>query len=311
MSRVQESTPDATRESSKPAVSQFRTTRIASAYSASAPTPSTSTSTSLGASIVPASGSRTVQRALRTGKLDSDGRLVGGEADSASEDEDPALQEVLELLKKGEVYNLGPDGNYIHTIPPRSNPWAATSTATPSTNEDASASKSLPPTRRPQTSKFKPSRPAEGRLTPADPIAIPSSSSMSTTHEPLSPSITPVSHAGRSSPKLGTSQAIAPQVHERKPLLDPASSSSNFVTGKSAAVSFSMIVDSPSFPVPQSPQGTPVIPSPSVPPTRNTNRPDRPPAVLSSTVTQSGRSQAPQSNETSQKKISRFKAERS
>ncbi|KAF8809064.1 hypothetical protein BYT27DRAFT_7188147 [Phlegmacium glaucopus] len=312
-----ESTPDVTRESSKPAVSQFRASRIASAYSASAP--STSASTSLGASIVPVSSSRTIQRALRTGKLDSDGRLVGGEVDSTSEDEDPARQEVLELLKKGEVYNLGPDGNYIHTIPPRSNPRASTSTATPSANEDPSASKSLPPSRRSQTSKFKPSRPAEGRLFPSDPIPIPSLS-ISHTHEPLSPSITPVSHAGRSSPKLETSQAIAPQVHERRPLADPASasSSSNFVTGKSAASPFSMIVDSPSFPAPQGPQGMPetVIPSLSAPPTRNTTRPDHPPAVLSSAVMQSDRSQAPQLNETSQqaaktKKISRFKAERS
>ena len=282
--------PRTTRDSSKSAVSQFRANRIASGYNASAPTASTS---SLGATIVPASSSRTIQRALRTGKLDSDGKLVGGEADSASEDEDPALQEVLELLKKGEVYNLGPDGNYIHTIPPRSNPWTATSTSTSSSNESASATQSLPPSRRSQTSKFKPTRPAEERLNASSPIPIPS------THELPSPSTTPTSHAGRSSPKL---EAIAPQVYERNPLSNPASLSLSFATGNSAKLPFSMIVDSPSFPVPQE--------RPVVPPTVIPSRPG-----LSPTTTESSRSQAPQSNEASQpatktQKISRFKAER-
>jgi hypothetical protein len=81
-----------------------------------------------------------------------------------------------------------------------------------------------------------------------------------------------------------------------------------------------MIVDSPSFPVPQGSQGRrpvmppAVIPSSSIPSTH----PDRPPAILSSTVSESNLSQAQvlQSNETSrqtaktEKKVSRFKAER-
>lgn len=250
-------------------------------------------STSLGASIVPVSSSRTVQRALRTGTLDSDGRLVGGEGDSASENEDPALQEVLELLKKGEVYNLGPDGNYIHTIAPHSPSIAAPSETKP-----------LPSSRRSQISKFKPSRLPEGKL--PDSIAI-------------SPSITPVSHEYRSSPKLEVSQAIAPQVYERRPLSTPVSSSAGFVPGNPATLPFSMVVDSPSFPAPQGSQGRrPVVPptvisSSSIPPTR----PDRRPAIISSPVTQSNRSQAqvPESNESSEltvktEKVSRFKAER-
>ena len=264
-------------------------------------------STSLGASIVPASSSRTIQRALRTGTLDSNDRLVGGEGDSASENEDPALQEVLELLKKGEVYNLGPDGNYIHTIAPHS-PSTATSTAAPS------ETKPLPSSRRSQISKFKPSRPAEGKL--PDSIAIPSPSSLSI-HESLSPSITPISHEYRSSPKLEVSQAMAPQVYERRPLSAPASSSAGFKNP--ATLPFSMIVDSPSFPAPQDSQGRrPAVPptvisSSSIPPTH----PDRRPAIISSPVTQSNRSQAQvsESNEASQlpvktAKVSRFKAER-
>ena len=304
---LQEPTPGVTRESSKPAVSHFRANRIASSYNASMPTPSTS----LGASVVPASSSRTIQHALRMGSLDSDGRLVGGEADSASEDEDPALQEVIELLKKGEVYNLGPNGNYIHTIPPRSL-QTATSTATPSSNQqELSATKSLPPpSRRSQTSKFKASR-------PADPIAIQTPSPMSI-YDSLSPSITPISHERRSSPKLEAPLgiAIASQVYERQPLSAPASSSAG-----SSTLPFSLIVDSPSFSAAASQQGLQgrrpavpptVIPSSSVPPTR----PDRPPAILSSAVPQSNISQTPQSNETSkqasktEKKVSRFKAER-
>ena len=306
--RLQESTPDATRQSSKPAVSQFRATRIASSYNASMP----SSSTSLGASIVPASSSRTIQRALRTGTLDSSGKLVGGESDSASEDEDPAIQEVLGLLKKGQVYNLGPDSNYIHTIPPRS-----PSTATPSSSQEPSEIKPLPPSRRTQTSKFKPSRLAEGKPLPSDPITISNSSSMSI-NDLLSPSSTPITHQRRSSPKLEASQAIAPQVYERKPLSTPASSSSSFVTENPATLPISMIVDSPSFPVPQGSKGRrPVVPptvisSSSISP----NCPDRPPAIPSSALTQSNGSQAqlPQSNEINtkpEKKVSRFKAERS
>ena len=296
--RLQKQTPDFAKEPPKPTMSQFRASRIASAYNASMPTSSTSASTSLEASVIPASTSRTIQRALRTGKLDSDGRLVGAEVDSASEDEDPATQEVLELLKKGEVYNLGPDGNYIHTIPPRS-PWTTTtSTTAPSSDHESSATKSLPPSRRSQTSKFKPSRPAEGTLSPSDPITIPRPS----TDESLSPSITPTSHASRSSPKLESSQTIAPQIYERKPLSDPSSS---VVIRESTTLPFSMILDSPSFPAP--------VQTAPVPPTRSTTRPDRPPPVLSSAVTQSKRPQAPPSAEASQqaeKKVSRFKAER-
>ena len=299
---LQEPTPGATRESSKPVVSHFRANRIASSYNASMPT----ASTSLGASIVPASSSRTIQHALRMGTLDPDGRLVGGEVDSASEDEDPALQEVLELLKKGEVYNLGPDGNYIHTIPPPSAP-TPTSTATPSPmQQEPSATKFLPPpSRRSQTSKFKASR-------PSDPIPIPTPSPISV-YESLSPSPTPISHDPRSSPKLDAPQAtaIAPQVYERQPLSAPASSST---------LPFSLIVDSPSFPAASQQGGgrrpavpPTVLPSSSVPSTR----PDRPPAILSSAEPHSNISQTPQSNEISQqeaakpeKKVSRFKAER-
>lgn len=53
-------------------------------------------------------GSRTLQRAIRTGRLEND-ELVGGDTgESASEPEEGQVKEVLELLKQGQVHNIGP-----------------------------------------------------------------------------------------------------------------------------------------------------------------------------------------------------------
>ncbi len=53
------------------------------------------------------SGTETLRNAVRLGKLDSDNRLVGG-AESDSEGDNEAVQEIIRLLEKGEAYNAGP-----------------------------------------------------------------------------------------------------------------------------------------------------------------------------------------------------------
>jgi hypothetical protein len=287
----------------KPAISQFRANRIASAYNTSTPS-----STSLGASVLPASSTRTLQQAIRAGKLDSDGRLVGGEADSASEDEEPGLQEVLDLLKKGEVYNIGPDGKYLHTIPPSSdqpNPAGA-----PLVTPGEAAEVKLPPSLsgKPKTSRFKVSRQAAGR--PSMPLSTASFSS----NEVPSPSVTPVSYDMRSSPKVATITS-APTVIERIPpsaqhsesQLGPQAikpSSSAILQGSVSP--FSMIVESPSFPAPRERPSRPptVVASPS--PSGSARRPDRPPTIAGERVPTTEGAEDRKSEE----KISRFKAER-
>lgn len=281
----------------KHAISQFRANRIASAYNAS-----TSSSTSLGASVLPASSTRTLQQAFRAGKLDSDGRLIGGEADSASEDEEPGLQEVLELLKKSEVYNIGPDGKYLHTIPPSSgqpNP-AGAPPVTPLPAEAAELN--IPPSLsgKPKTSRFKVSRQAAGR--PSMPLSTASFSS----NEALSPSVTPVSYDTRSSPKVATPTST-PTVIERLPPSTESQPGPQAIKPSPSAIlqgpvsPFSMIVESPSFPTPRERPSRPptVVASPSPP--GSARRPDRPPTIVGERVP---------TTEGAEKKISRFKAER-
>ena len=64
---------------------------------------------SFGPSVLPAFNYPTLERTIRTGRLEND-QLVGGDGgESASEAEDETVKEVLELLKKGEVHNMGPN----------------------------------------------------------------------------------------------------------------------------------------------------------------------------------------------------------
>ncbi|KAG5645601.1 hypothetical protein DXG03_005739 [Asterophora parasitica] len=171
-------------EHEKPSISRFKATRLASSYN-----DATSPSISLGASVIPAATARTLQKAIRTGKLDADERLVGGEVDSASEDENEGMQELLGLLKKGEIYNLGPDGNYLH-VPPSTGPvQPAEATASSSSTTGKQPFNDLPPIDRPKTSRFKASRAAAGRP-PSQTSSKPD---------------TPVSTVERSSPKLPSS----------------------------------------------------------------------------------------------------------
>ncbi|CAA7271467.1 unnamed protein product [Cyclocybe aegerita] len=317
-------------DTSRPAISQFRAEKIAAAFNASVPS---SEAISLGDTILPASSARTIQGAIRTGNIDEDGKLVGGEADSASEEEDQGMQQVLELLRKGEVYNIGPNEEYLHTIPPStSSPSGASSSKQVDLQNPIASSTLPPPSMRSKTSKFKASRVAAGR---------PSSSSSTTrvpsgpNSEPISPSVTPVSDAARSSPKLGTSAPAAPLsaiVSGRVAIAGPSTAMASPQPGKSPSQQippqFSMIIESPSFPnlASQGPLDSSDVPapsmameSPSFPSSQSSSRPERPPAIISSAVREREKiapinSQNTISTASSEagprKKASRFKAER-
>ncbi|KAJ7087767.1 hypothetical protein C8R44DRAFT_26785 [Mycena epipterygia] len=221
--------------SRKPAISHFQANRLTSSYNAATPT----SSKSLGANVLPATSAQTLQHAIRIGKLDSDNHLVGGDAGESGSDEedDAAMQEIMELLKKGEVYNLGPDGNMIHAVPP-SKPPAGTSVAT----TDAPPP---PSSRKPPTSKFKLARSGQRPF-----AAAPSSPN-------VSDSPTPPSNAARSSPKLSTpiaeSQPVTPS-----PRADVLSSA--VVERSASSVAFApMVVESPSFPETRRPHHPPTV----------------------------------------------------
>ncbi|KAF7363683.1 Glycosyltransferase Family 22 protein [Mycena sanguinolenta] len=227
--------------SRKPAISHFQASRLTSSYNAATP----SSSTSLDTNVVPASTAQTFQREIRMGKLDSDSRLVGADAgESGSDEEDyAAMQEITELLEKGEVYNLGPDGNYLHVVPPKSS-----APSLPATQAPVPTPHGPPPSaRKPSASKFKLAH--SGRTRPA---AMPSPDT--------SRSSTPTSHVSRSSPKLPT------PVAESDSSMSPPTVSSTVLerSAPSTSTAFSsMVIDSPSFPE-----------------SRQSRRPQQPPTVI-------------------------------
>ncbi|KAJ3500180.1 hypothetical protein NMY22_g19346 [Coprinellus aureogranulatus] len=237
-------------DTSKPAISQYRASRLLSSYGTTNPSSASNF-------VVPAASAKTLQHAIRTGKLDDDGKLVGGEDDSASEAEDDSMQQVLELLKRGEVYNIGPNGEPIHYLPPEEEPKQK-STTTAAALGLGSQSKELPPlsTKTP-VSKFKVSRAAAGR-----------------NETPVSETPTPVNHLERSSPKaspMPTPSSSTPPFIVDSPSFAPGIDPS-LMAGQAPLNPFSMIVDSPSFPAPgfkQSPAAAsssatgPAAPSPA------------------------------------------------
>ncbi|KAF9014073.1 hypothetical protein BDQ17DRAFT_1320729 [Cyathus striatus] len=191
-----------TSEPSKPAISRFRASRLASAYGAA--------SISLEGSVISESTARTFQRAVRTGKLDNDSRLIGGDGDSASEDENEGIQEVLELLRKSEVYNLGPDG--IHTVKSSQGfPQHQHELGSRESQELNDVQKTFPPLQRQKVSKFKADRSHAGR----HPSSFTDTSTTSTS----------ISEILRTSPKLESDAALEKSastmssgVVERKPI---------------------------------------------------------------------------------------------
>ena len=273
-------------------VSHFQAHRLASAYNASVQSSSSAPeSISLGTTVLPASSVRRIQRSIRTGKLDSKGNLIGGEADSASDDESEQLQEMLELIRRGEIHNIGPSAGY--TVPPSANQEISSpslQTKIPASLKEVASSsqaKTLPPpSMLSKTSKFKVSREAAGRISSAT-IAPGYNQPVL---EARSSSVTRISHENSSTP------AVTPTIEERNTVHVPAVARSNTnqmhspnltrvgsATGQ--ILSGSSIADSSSL----SPEGshcTPFMPSmiiesPSFPQSQSSRRPDRPPTVLS------------------------------
>uniref|UniRef100_D8PSW8 DUF3835 domain-containing protein n=1 Tax=Schizophyllum commune (strain H4-8 / FGSC 9210) TaxID=578458 RepID=D8PSW8_SCHCM len=333
----------------KPAVSRFKASKMASAFNVEAGPSQARQSHSLGAAVVPEGTTRTIQSAIKTGKLDDDKKLVGG-AESDSEDENELAREMYEALRRGELYNLGP--GQVHLVPPPADapiPNTPKSTTRPKWSTPSQPTGTIPvspekltPLDRPTpTSRFKVAMSQAGRPNPSS---------------PLSEAATPVNTTGRSSPKMPVSPAVMerrssdvveralPGVTERKPpavverksaaagpsrLAAVPLNSRSSSTASSATVvespsfpsmiidspSFpSMVVDSPSFPRPGGGAGSSsVVGSPSFPSpsSRQQGRPQRPPEILSAAVKESaGRREDRQEEAPAPRRVSRFMAQR-
>ncbi|OAX42003.1 hypothetical protein K503DRAFT_863414 [Rhizopogon vinicolor AM-OR11-026] len=264
----------------KPSVSRFRADHMAAAYDRS-------TSTSLGPTVIPASRQKSLQEAIKVGKLDNN-QLVGGEeGESGSEDE--TVREVLELLKNGRIENAGPD--FV---------------AQPAQSSDA-LSLSAPPaelaTTAPKPSKFRTARRALASDQPSQ------SSSPLTVGEGSSPKspVSEVVERRQFKPNRPHQRAVEPPFTVQ-PIPSMTTTVSSPPFSKPAVVdspSFpSMIVDSPSFPRRTQPNlsGT------------DTSRPQRPPVIMRSAVMESNGGSARSTSDTGanvpEGRISRFKAER-
>ena len=232
-----------------------------------------STSTSLGPTVIPVSRQKSLQEAIKVGKLDNN-RLVGGEeGESGSEDE--AVREILELLKNGQIENAGSEGLAISALP-----------------QEPATAPSVPAA--PKPSKFKMAR------------------SVLASDQP-SQSFSPLTIGERSSHKPPLSEVVERRQfkpnrpHERivEPAAQPIPSTTTSVN--SAVVkspSFpSMIVDSPSFPCRTHPLSDPDTSRPQRPPV----------IMRSAVMESSGgfaRDSSDIGTKVPKEKISRFKAER-
>ncbi|KIK55354.1 hypothetical protein GYMLUDRAFT_47912 [Collybiopsis luxurians FD-317 M1] len=304
--------------------------------------------------IIPAANvQRTLQSSIRYGKLDEGGRLVGGEeaSDSGSDpDDEEVARGIIELLQKGQVYNIGPgEGSETKmvTVPPAASasPGASTTTTTITTSTNPTQTSTQPPPhssafttpreplpQKPKTSRFKLAKTQSERTntTSITPGAV-AADSLSV---PRSDSSTPVSAVGRSSPKV-TSALESSVVERTVPTPTPKSSlpvpsplPSPLPSSSSSKQQLPPGISSFSGPTPQ----PTIVESPSFPQNalRSQRRPERPPMIMSSKVVESSslssRSQAGKGNEERereregqdqseevkpQKRVSRFKAERS
>ncbi|KAG6335212.1 hypothetical protein ID866_3883 [Astraeus odoratus] len=273
-----------------PQVSRFRAGRMSEAYDKShSPTPAC-----LESSVVPEARQKSIRNAIRVGKLENN-QLVGGPSgDSGSEDDD--VREMIELLKKGNVQNVGPN-------------FDPTSMSRRHTSEGVSARPTAPPA---ATLKLPtPNLPPGDAVNPAH---LPRQVSAHST--------SPKSAVGgvieRKPPRPPPSQAFPLQKPSRQPtagarsaVIQPPSDADSFSAPANPV--FSSIVESPSYPAPSMIVESPSFPRPQATQqrARHSSRPDRPPVVVAST---SSNEPAPNSNAVdpgaTQRKVSRFMAER-
>ena len=295
---------------SKPLVSRFKANRIASAYGI--PT-GTKTLTSTADSVLPESSARTVQRAIRSGRIDDDNHLVGGDRDSDSEVEMEGLQETLELLKKGEVYNLGPNGQYFHARSPTrpSSIQETSAAATTSLNADKSAvapseivaqqqglqHRSLPPLNRPKTSKFKADRSQSGRLSAPTHLEISTSPIPLLSSSKLSQAL-PGGVDNKQSERQGinalqetlsspllASTTVSPAIIDSPSFTTPGANPNQFNTqGRyTPVIAESRFVSASTVSGPSTSFPSMIVDSPSFPPPgQRARRPERPPTIVTS-----------------------------
>ncbi|KAL4077313.1 hypothetical protein V8B97DRAFT_1941047 [Scleroderma yunnanense] len=254
-------------------VSHFRADRMASAYDKSR---QHQPCTSLGSSIVPEARQKSIRNAIRVGKLEN-GQLTGGPSgDSGSEDDE--TRETTELLKRGDVRNVGPN------FSPASSSYCPSSQDPPpfvvaanhqrsesgTSREDSGRHTSM------QSTSTSPRSVVSG-IVERKPQRPPSSQAFtvnkSRRHQDVAPSIPPDSTL--SLPRKGEISAFSN--------VEPSSS---------------MIVESPSFVRPKAVK-------------EKTSRSIRPPVVMSSAVKESSASgRSPADVSAAQKKTSKFMAER-
>ncbi|KAF9500564.1 hypothetical protein BDN71DRAFT_1440673 [Pleurotus eryngii] len=138
---------------SKPSVSRFGAARMASAYGASVPLQSLPT-------VIPESSIKTLQSAIRLGKIDDDGRLISATGESSDEETNAVVSEVLDLIKTGKAVNVGPQESTVHsTVVP---PWRRSKQDDKSSTDESVNDKIKSAFNRLEISEAKPPRPPKG-----------------------------------------------------------------------------------------------------------------------------------------------------
>lgn len=292
----------------KPAISRFKADQVAA-----------SASTSLGGSVIPASQSHIIQRAIKIGKIE-EGNLVGG-AEPDSDEED--MRAIIELLRKGEVENAGPSLPLPDTVPSEHQPVQVEKKP------------------RAKTSRFKLARNVDSDSAPSTPLSHEGRSSPKSL---VSEAVSTAAPAVLSPVVERVSRPVASTVMERtpgrnttpaipgRPTLAPAVSSQIQERGTQPihpslqnpmiidSPSFSpgtldpnaLIIDSPSFARPSHSKpaitnNATIIDSPSFQPPPGLNSR---PAAISSEVRESAGSRMTTDNSGKAKRVSRFAADR-
>lgn len=299
---------DATLTSSGPksSVSRFKADRITSLHNVS----SRYASTSLGPFVLPASGSLTLQHAIRIGRLEND-KLFGGDAEeSASEHEDENTKEILEHLTRGEIYNIGPtietrESSSVSVVDPllpfpcsTSGHGLSKSVGHSTTCRSSAPMESSVSTSKPKISRFKLNRIPGPRLTtrPVLPDSSPN---------------TPTSSFGNSKSPSKHPATSAAGVDHRSPFISSPTNVEMSGIFALPSTQFPIVVDSPSVPPPR-PESSSNSNATGDASTTHGIRTDRSPTIVATTIREStGNNIGKASTENGKpKKISRFLAER-
>lgn len=246
----------------KPTASRFKADRLANA-------PSTTglASHSLGASVLSAN-TAPMKRAIRMGRLEN-GKLIGGDDGDSDEDitaEDENAKQFLEMLRNGEVTNVGPLDISVKPTSQEQTPSAQPvdpSQKHRDTTEPSVSSK---------VSKFKLA------------LSQPDLTTGQTSPSLASGGHTPILSATRSSPKMSSGYSSGTSSPTQLPQYNPAGPSR--VGGIASRQMPGMVVESPSFVrpsgMPFQPLQSVILESPSFqPPSSNTSTASSTPTLVS------------------------------